>query len=56
MMGEGYHNNHHKHSTRANFGGVRWHEIDITYKIMQFLHLIGLIDLKPNVVVVKREV
>jgi stearoyl-CoA desaturase (Delta-9 desaturase) len=46
MMGEGYHNNHHKHSTRANFGGVRWHEIDVTYQIMRGLDAIGLIRLK----------
>ncbi|MBL7942127.1 MAG: fatty acid desaturase, partial [Flavobacteriales bacterium] len=26
MMGEGYHNNHHKHSGRPNFGSVRWYE------------------------------
>ena len=31
MMGESYHNNHHKHGNRANFGGIRWHEIDPTY-------------------------
>ena len=30
MMGEGYHNNHHKHANRANFG-VKWYEIDMTY-------------------------
>ena len=29
MLGEGYHNNHHKFGGRANFGGVRWHEIDV---------------------------
>ena len=34
MMGEGYHNNHHKHASRANFGGVRWHEIDITLSLI----------------------
>ena len=39
-MGEGYHNNHHKHSSSPNFGGVRWHEIDVTYKIMQLLHFV----------------
>ena len=31
MMGESYHNNHHKYGSRANFGGFRWHEIDPTY-------------------------
>lgn len=56
MMGEGYHNNHHKHSSNPNFGGVRWHEIDVTYKIMQFLNFVGIIHLKPIPLVLKREV
>ena len=47
MMGEGYHNNHHKHSTRANFGGVRWHEIDVTYQIIKILDKIKVIRLRP---------
>ncbi|MGZ5197587.1 MAG: acyl-CoA desaturase [Kaistella sp.] len=55
MMGEGYHNNHHKHGGRANFGGVRWHEIDVTYMIMLLLDKMKLIKLKP-VPVVKREI
>lgn len=46
MMGEGYHNNHHKDSTRANFGGIRWHEIDPTYIIMRGLNAVGVIHLK----------
>ena len=45
MMGEGYHNNHHKHSNRANFG-VKWYEIDITYQIIKILDTIKLIRLK----------
>ena len=45
MMGEGYHNNHHKHSNRANFG-VKWYEIDITYQIIKILDAIKLIRLK----------
>jgi stearoyl-CoA desaturase (Delta-9 desaturase) len=45
MMGEAYHNNHHKHSGRANFGGVRWHEIDPTFAIMRLLDRLGLIKL-----------
>ncbi len=43
MMGESYHNNHHKHGSRANFGGVRWHEIDPTYLIMKVLDKLRLI-------------
>ena len=46
MMGEAYHNNHHSHSGRANFGGVRWHEIDVTYCIMVVLDKLSLIKLK----------
>jgi stearoyl-CoA desaturase (delta-9 desaturase) len=55
MMGEGYHNNHHKHSSRANFGGVRWHELDVTYMIMLLLNALGVIQLKPNTIKVKRD-
>ena len=45
MMGEGYHNNHHKYASRANFG-VKWYEIDITYLIIKILDAVGLIQLK----------
>jgi stearoyl-CoA desaturase (delta-9 desaturase) len=48
MMGEGYHNNHHKYGTSANFGGVRWHEIDPTYQIMELLNLLAIIKLKKH--------
>jgi stearoyl-CoA desaturase (delta-9 desaturase) len=46
MMGEGYHNNHHKHSSSPNFG-VKWHEIDMTYLIIRILNTLGFIKLKP---------
>jgi len=46
MMGEAYHNNHHKRSTNPNFGGVRWHEIDPTYIIMKVLDFFGIIHIK----------
>jgi len=45
MMGEGYHNNHHKHASRANFG-IRWHEVDMTYLIIIVLDKLGLIQLR----------
>ena len=45
MMGEGYHNNHHKHSNSANFG-VKWYEIDITFLIIKILDGLGFIKLK----------
>ena len=47
MMGEGYHNNHHKNASRANFG-VKWHEIDMTYLIMKLLNSVGIIRLIPK--------
>lgn len=45
MMGEGYHNNHHKYGGRPNFGGVRWHEIDFTYVIMVILEKLKIIKM-----------
>ncbi|CAH8293432.1 stearoyl-CoA desaturase (delta-9 desaturase) [Mariniflexile fucanivorans] len=47
MMGEAYHNNHHKHGGRANFG-VRWHEFDPTYFIMRILNKVGIIKFVKN--------
>ena len=44
MMGEGYHNNHHKYASRANFG-YNWYEIDITYLIIKVLNKFGAIQL-----------
>ena len=49
MMGEGYHNNHHTHSGRANFG-VKWHELDVTYCIMLVLDKLKIIKLKKSIV------
>jgi stearoyl-CoA desaturase (delta-9 desaturase) len=43
MMGESYHNNHHKNGSRANFGGIRWHEIDPTYIVIKLLDKVGAI-------------
>jgi len=47
MMGESYHNNHHKFGGRANFG-IKWHEFDPTYPVIKFLNFVHLIKLKPN--------
>lgn len=47
MMGEAYHNNHHKHGGRANFG-VKWHEFDPTYFIMRILNKLGFIKFVKN--------
>ena len=48
MMGESYHNNHHKNGSRANFGGVRWHEFDPTYYVILVLDKVGVINLKKQ--------
>lgn len=47
MFGEGYHNNHHKNGTRANFG-VKWHELDLAYPIIKVLDFIKIIRLKKE--------
>ena len=43
MMGESYHNNHHKNGSRANFGGIRWHELDPTYFVILALDKLRII-------------
>jgi stearoyl-CoA desaturase (Delta-9 desaturase) len=48
MMGESYHNNHHKNGSRPNFGGVRWHEIDPTYVVMKVLDKMKIIRLNKH--------
>jgi stearoyl-CoA desaturase (delta-9 desaturase) len=44
MMGESYHNNHHKFISRPNFG-FRWFEVDPTYPIIRFLDKLSIIRL-----------
>lgn len=48
MMGESYHNNHHKNGGRANFGGIRWHEIDPTYQVIKVLNKLKIIKIVPQ--------
>ena len=45
FVGEAYHNNHHKHPTRAN-NAMKWYELDLTYLIMKGMHAVGLIQLR----------
>jgi stearoyl-CoA desaturase (delta-9 desaturase) len=45
MMGESYHNNHHKFGSRANFGGIRWHEVDPTFQVIRILDKLNIIRL-----------
>jgi stearoyl-CoA desaturase (delta-9 desaturase) len=42
MLGESYHNNHHKHPSSVNFGN-RWHEIDPVYPIIVLLKWLRII-------------
>ena len=51
MLGESYHNNHHKHPSAINFGR-RWHEIDPLYPVIRFLGWIKVITLLKTVPVV----
>jgi stearoyl-CoA desaturase (delta-9 desaturase) len=47
MLGESYHNNHHKFGGRPNFG-VKWHEIDPIYPFILLFNALGIIKLKRN--------
>jgi stearoyl-CoA desaturase (Delta-9 desaturase) len=44
MLGESYHNNHHKRPSAINFG-KRWHEIDPVYPIIRFLAWLRIIKI-----------
>lgn len=41
-FGEGWHNNHHAHPGRARHGGYRWWEIDLTYRTIWLMEILGL--------------
>ena len=45
MLGESYHNNHHKYPSRINFG-VRWHEVDPVYPVIRVLDWLGVVRVK----------
>lgn len=36
-FGEGWHNNHHKHPSLANFGGRNWWEFDLSYQVIRLI-------------------
>ena len=48
MLGEGLHNNHHKHSGRANFGWKKY-EVDPVYPVIRMLDLFKVIRLRKIV-------
>lgn len=47
MLGESYHNNHHKRPSSINFG-KRWHELDPVYPIIRILAWIHVIKLAKS--------
>jgi stearoyl-CoA desaturase (delta-9 desaturase) len=50
MLGESYHNNHHKHPSAVNFGR-RWFEIDPVYPFIRLFNRLGIIRIvKPALV------
>jgi stearoyl-CoA desaturase (delta-9 desaturase) len=44
MLGESYHNNHHKRPASINFG-TRWHELDPVYPIIRLLAWLRIIKI-----------
>lgn len=47
MMGEAYHNNHHKSPSNTNFG-FRWHELDPTYAIIRLFSLLKIVRINKQ--------
>ncbi len=45
MLGESYHNNHHKYPSSINFG-TRWHEIDPLYPVIRLFAWMRIIKLQ----------
>ena len=50
MLGESYHNNHHKFPRRVNFG-IKWHELDPIYPFVLLFNSLGIIKVgkQPSV-------
>jgi len=48
MMGEAYHNNHHKNPGHVNFG-FRWHELDPTYLFIRLFSWLRIIRINKLV-------
>jgi len=44
MLGESYHNNHHKRPSSINFG-FRWHEMDPVYPVILLFKKLGIVRL-----------
>jgi stearoyl-CoA desaturase (delta-9 desaturase) len=50
MLGEAYHNDHHKNPSGINFG-VKWYEIDPVYYAILLFNKLGIIKLSSKAVV-----
>jgi len=50
MLGESYHNNHHKDPSSINFG-FKWHELDPVYYVIRFLAWLHVIKIVKPVLV-----
>jgi stearoyl-CoA desaturase (Delta-9 desaturase) len=48
MLGESYHNNHHKRPSAINFG-FRWHEIDPVYPVILLLNWLHIIRIPKRI-------
>ena len=47
MMGEGYHNNHHKHPSNPNFGN-KWFELDPAYPPILIMKWLGVVKMQVS--------
>jgi stearoyl-CoA desaturase (Delta-9 desaturase) len=47
MLGESYHNNHHKHPSSVNFGR-RGHEVDPIYPIIRVFNKLGIVTIAKH--------
>ncbi len=54
MLGEAYHNNHHKFPAAINFG-KRWHEVDPMYPVIRLFAWLGIIKLAQPALLVSQE-
>jgi stearoyl-CoA desaturase (Delta-9 desaturase) len=48
MLGESYHNNHHKYPSSVNFGR-KWHELDPIYPVILLLNWLKIIEIQKPV-------
>lgn len=49
MMGEAYHNNHHKSPAQVNFG-FKWYELDPTYFMILFFNWLKIVRIDKKII------